>query len=64
MSDFKFDGDEWNGGRIKDIRTCKSFDAYIKIEDKNVLKASGYMYFRFLNETMVFTRYLSAVPKK
>ncbi len=63
MFNFSFDDDEWNGGQIKDLRTCKSYDAYIKIENENTLKATGYFYFRVFGETLVYKRYTLPIPE-
>ena len=57
MKNFVFDEDEWNDGNIYDVKTGKKYTAFVKLRNENELHVTGYMYFRFLCQTMNFNRY-------
>ena len=59
MKDFIFDEDEWNEGQIYDIRSGKKYTAFVKLNNENELRVTGYVCFRFLCQTLFFTRYTS-----
>lgn len=57
MNKFLFIDDEWSGGEISDIKHGKVYDSYIRLTNPNTLKVTGYIIFRFLSQSVVFTRY-------
>ncbi len=61
MKDFVFDNDEWNSGKIYVPKSNKTYTAYIKALNNNVLKITGFVWFRFLSESQIFNR---VIPKK
>jgi uncharacterized protein (DUF2147 family) len=61
MKDFVFDEDEWNSGKIYVPKSNKTYTAYIKAINYNVLKITGFVWFRFLSESQIFNR---VIPKK
>lgn len=60
MKDFVFDTDEWNDGYITDIKSGKTYTAYIEQSAPNTLKVTGYVFFRFLSETITFSKYTNS----
>ena len=57
MKDFIYQDNEWSDGKIFQLKSCKTYDAYIKLNNENTLQVTGYVFFRFLSETINFTRY-------
>ncbi|MFM2225633.1 MAG: hypothetical protein RJA07_1835 [Bacteroidota bacterium] len=60
MKDFVFDTNEWNSGTIKNLRNGKTYTAYIQMGCDNSLIVTGYVGFRFLSSTIIFTKYTNA----
>lgn len=58
---FSYDDDEWNDGKIKDLKKCNTYDAYITIKEQE-LTVTGFIALRWLGESMVFTRYEGDLP--
>ncbi|MDX2174534.1 MAG: DUF2147 domain-containing protein [Bacteroidota bacterium] len=56
MKDFVFDKDEWNSGKIYVPKSDKTYTAYVKAISSNVLKVTGFIWFRFLSESQIFIR--------
>ena len=58
MKDFEFNvaDNEWANGTIYQPRTDKTYTAFVKLKDKNTLQVTGYVWFRFLSESEIFTR--------
>ena len=61
MKDFVFDKDEWNNGKIYVPKTDKTYTAYVKAISNNIIKVTGFVWFRFLSESQIFIR---VTPKK
>ena len=59
---FKFDDDEWSGGKIYDPVSGKTYKSYMSLEDKNTLNLRGYVVFPIFGRTSVWTR-IEKVPK-
>jgi hypothetical protein len=60
MKDFIYQDNEWSNGKIFQLKTCKTYDAFIKIQNENTLQVTGFVFFRFLSETITFSRYNEA----
>jgi uncharacterized protein (DUF2147 family) len=60
---FQYKDSEWSRGKIKDLKKCNTYDAFITINDKNELTATGFVAFRWLGESMTFTKYKGDLPK-
>ena len=56
LRNFKFDEDEWNGGRIYDPQNGKDYKCYIKLKDAKTLSLRGYIGISLLGRTEVWTR--------
>jgi uncharacterized protein (DUF2147 family) len=50
------DGDEWNGGKILDPKSGKTYKCYITLKDDNTLKIRGYIGFSLLGRTELWYR--------
>lgn len=61
MKDFVFDKDEWNNGKIYVPKSDKTYTAFVKAMGNNILKVTGFVWFRFLSESQIFIR---VTPKK
>lgn len=59
LTGFKFDGDdEWEGGKIYDPESGKTYSCYISLKDKNILKVRGYIGISLFGRTEIWTRTL------
>lgn len=57
LTNFAFDGKgEWNGGKIYDPKTGKTYDCLMKFESSNKLKIRGYIGVSWIGKTTVWTR--------
>jgi uncharacterized protein (DUF2147 family) len=57
LKGFKFDGDdEWKGGDIYDPENGKTYNSYMYLKGKNVLKVRGYVGISLLGRTETWTR--------
>ncbi len=52
LTSFEFEDNEWNDGTIHNLRDC------------NKLKATGFIFFRWLSESIVLTKYTGGLPKQ
>ena len=57
MDKFSFSDDEWSGGKIFEIKTGKTYDAYMKLIDLNNMEVTGYVFWRIFSDTITFSRY-------
>jgi uncharacterized protein (DUF2147 family) len=57
MSNFSFSNREWVGGEIYQLKTGKTYNAYIQFTYANTLSVTGYVFWRIFSETTVFNRY-------
>lgn len=57
-----YEDHEWSGGKLKDLKTCKTYDAYVTMKDKNSLTVTAFVVFKMLGEGMTFTRYTENQP--
>lgn len=57
MNKFSFLDNEWTGGEIYDLKSGKTYSAYISMYNSNSIKVTGYILFRFLSQSVIFTRY-------
>jgi uncharacterized protein (DUF2147 family) len=64
LTGFTYQNKEWANGTIKDLKKCNTYDAYIKLETDGRLTATGFVVFRWLSESMTFSRYIGALPKQ
>jgi uncharacterized protein (DUF2147 family) len=62
LSGFRYTNNEWNGGSIKDLKKCNNYDAFIKMEKDGKLTATGFVVFRWLSESMAFSKYNGTLP--
>lgn len=57
LSGFKFDGDdEWEGGKIYDPESGKTYDSFLHLKDMNTLKVRGYIGISLFGRTETWTR--------
>ncbi len=56
MKDFLFDNTEWNSGKIIDITSNKTYTSFVKINEKNQLKVTGFVLFRWLSQSLIFEK--------
>lgn len=56
MQDFVFDKTEWNNGRIIDLASNKTYTSYIKIIKPTQIKVTGYIFFRWLSQTITLKK--------
>jgi len=59
MKNFIFDVDEWNSGTIYVPKSDRTYSAYVKAINYNVLKVTGFVWFRFLSESQIFNRVIN-----
>lgn len=56
LRDFKFENDEWTGGKIYNPDDGKEYKCYMKLKDQKTLSIRGYIGFSFLGKTENFHR--------
>jgi len=59
LSDFVFDSDEWNDGKIYDPKSGKTYSCYIQFPDENNIdrvKIRGYVGLSLFGRTVYWTR--------
>lgn len=56
LSGFVFDRDEWNGGRVYDPESGKTYSCTISLKDPHTLKVRGYVGISLFGRTEVWTR--------
>jgi len=57
LQGFKFNGsDEWEGGKIYDPESGKTYSCYMSLKDNNTLKVRGYVGVSLLGRTEIWTR--------
>lgn len=56
LRNFKYDDDEWSGGRVYDPQNGKDYKCYMKLKDAKTLNVRGYIGFSLLGRTEVWTR--------
>jgi uncharacterized protein (DUF2147 family) len=59
---FKFDDDEWSGGKIYDPVSGKIYKSYMSLDDKNTLSLRGYVGLPIFGRTSVWTR-IDTIPE-
>jgi uncharacterized protein (DUF2147 family) len=59
---FKFDDDEWSGGKIYDPISGKTYKSYMNLDGKNTLNLRGYVGIPLFGRTSVWTR-IDKIPK-
>jgi len=64
LTGFKFDNDEWNGGKIYDPKSGKTYRAYMSLADSTTLKLRGYIGVPLFGRTSEWKRQKSAIPDK
>nr|WP_299417031.1 DUF2147 domain-containing protein [uncultured Emticicia sp.] len=57
MNKFVFDKDEWTDGTIFQLKTGKSYSAFVKMKNENTLRLTGYILLPIFSESVTFTRY-------
>lgn len=60
LKNFEYKNNEWVNGIIYQPKTNKTYTAYLKLIDTNTMNVVGYMFFRFLSESQIFTRVTAA----
>ena len=53
---FKFEDDEWSGGRIYDPKTGKTYKAYMALKNEKTLKLRGYVGISLFGRSSYWTR--------
>jgi uncharacterized protein (DUF2147 family) len=56
LSDFKFDDDEWDQGKIYDPENGKTYSCILSLKDKNSLKVRGFIGVSLLGRTETWTK--------
>lgn len=57
LEGFKFNGsDEWDGGKIYDPESGKTYSCYMSLKDNNTLKVRGYIGFSLIGRSETWTR--------
>ena len=57
LKDFTFNGsDEWKDGKIYDPKSGKTYECYMKLDNKNKLKIRGYIGVSLIGRTSYWTR--------
>ena len=56
MKNFVFADNEWSGGRILDLPHNKNYTAFARLNKKNQLEVTGYMFFRWLSQTLTLEK--------
>lgn len=59
---FEYIDNEWSVGKIKDLKKCNNYDAFIAMTPDGKLTAPGFVIFRWLSESMTFTKYTGKLP--
>ena len=57
MRDFVFADNEWTDGKIFQLKTGKTYDAFIRMKDANSLRLTGYIFLPIFSESVTFTKY-------
>jgi len=60
MKNFKYSENEWAGGEIHNLKNGKKYSAYLELKSQNTLEVTGFVLFRFLSETVQFTKYTNS----
>ncbi|GAO45462.1 DUF2147 domain-containing protein [Flavihumibacter petaseus] len=56
LKDFRFDDDEWNGGKVYDPESGKTYSAFLSLQNSATLKVRGYVGISLLGRTETWTR--------
>ena len=64
LSGFKYDDGEYEGGKIYDPKSGKTYKAYMELENDNKIKLRGYVGISLFGRTSYWERQKSAVPDK
>jgi uncharacterized protein (DUF2147 family) len=56
LRDFKFDEDEWEGGKIYDPESGKTYSCILSIQDNGTLKVRGYVGISLLGRTEIWKK--------
>jgi uncharacterized protein (DUF2147 family) len=59
---FKFDDDEWSGGKIYDPISGKTYKSYMSLDGKDTLNLRGYVGIPLFGRTSVWTR-IDQIPE-
>ena len=62
LSGFEYKNSEWTNGTIHNLENCNSYDAFIQMQPDGKLKATGFILFRWLSESIIFSRYYDKLP--
>ncbi|MBO9205428.1 MULTISPECIES: DUF2147 domain-containing protein [Niastella] len=56
LNNFRFETDEWSGGKIYDPESGNTYSCNISLKDNNILKVRGYIGISLLGRTETWTR--------
>ena len=56
LQDFRFDDEKWEGGKIYDPESGKTYSCIISLKDMSTLKVRGYVGISLLGRTEIWTR--------
>jgi uncharacterized protein (DUF2147 family) len=56
LRDFRFNENEWEGGKIYDPESGKTYSCIISLKDKSTLKVRGYVGISLLGRAEIWTR--------
>ena len=56
LRDFKYEGEEWTGGKIYNPNDGKEYKCFMQLKDSNTLSIRGYIGFSFIGKTESFQR--------
>lgn len=64
LSGFKYDDGEYEGGKIYDPKSGKTYNAYMELENKDKLKLRGYVGISLFGRTSYWSRQKGPKPDK
>lgn len=64
MEQFTYNGENWTGGIIHQVKKGTSYDATINMKSYNSIVVRGYVLIKLLGDDVNFSRYTGGLPKQ
>ena len=64
MEKFTYNGENWTGGTIHQVKKGTSYDATITMKSYNSIVVRGYVLIKLLGDDVNFSRYTGGLPKQ
>ena len=64
MEHFTYNGENWTGGTIHQVKKGTSYDATINMKSYNSIVVRGYVLIKLLGDDVNFSRYTGGLPKQ